>query len=59
MIREFEVVQCLRCGHIWDDENMDDEVCSCINDYGGRTVQILSQGVTNTPIYMTLRATET
>lgn len=46
-VRRFQVVRCLRCGHTWDDEDPEAEVCSCINDYGNRTVEVISEGATN------------
>lgn len=48
-VRSFQVVRCVRCGHVWDDEDMDDFVCPCLNDYGYRQVVVLSEGTTNTP----------
>jgi hypothetical protein len=49
IVRTFEVVRCQRCGHVWDDDDPEDEVCACILNYGHRTVEVLSMGATNTP----------
>lgn len=46
-MRTWKVVQCLRCKHVWDDDDPESEVCPCLDTYGGRTVRILSSGATN------------
>lgn len=48
-VRSFQVVRCLRCRHTWDDLDPDDYVCACIDTYGSRQVEVLSEGTTNTP----------
>jgi hypothetical protein len=45
--RKWFVVRCLRCGHEWDEENPDAEVCACFDTYGERKVEIVSAGATN------------
>jgi hypothetical protein len=61
-VREFQIIQCLRCKHIWDDmdyyideDNPGDECCPCILYYGNRTCRVLSEGVTNTPKRLRVR----
>lgn len=46
-LRLFQIVRCLRCYSVWDEEDPDAEVCACISKYGERTVVIISEGVTN------------
>jgi hypothetical protein len=48
-VRRFQVVQCLRCGHVWDEEDPKAEVCACIETHGNRTVEVISEGATNVP----------
>jgi hypothetical protein len=45
--RTWLVVRCLDCGHQWDDDNPDDEVCACLDKHGGRRVVVVSAGASN------------
>ena len=47
MRHEWFIVRCLRCGHQWDEEDPDSEVCACILKYGSRKVRIVSAGASN------------
>lgn len=48
-VRTWQIVQCARCGHTWDDDNPDDEVCACIDQYGSRQVVVLLEGAATNP----------
>jgi hypothetical protein len=47
MIRSWFVVRCVRCGHTWDEDDPEAEVCACIDTYGSRQVVLVSNGATN------------
>ncbi len=48
-VQTWHVVRCLDCGHQWDDDNPDDEVCACLDKTGSRRVEVVSVGASNQP----------
>ena len=46
-LREWFIVRCTRCGHTWDEEDPEAEVCACIDTYGSREVIVVSAGASN------------
>lgn len=50
-----QVVRCERCGHVWDDDDPNDEVCDCIDKRGRAVTEVFESsgplGVTVTESY--------
>lgn len=46
-VRRWMVVKCLNCGHEWDEEDPESEVCACLDKTGKREVVIVAQGASN------------
>lgn len=46
-LRKWFVVRCLRCGHQWDENDPESEVCGCLDKYGERKVEVVSAGASN------------